>query len=82
MKPLTWSMLDLGSLSAWGECDVVIKLLVKGGHSPQCPDKEEEIYFSRQEQPKRDPLNLHGTVLKEVHVHFKLANINSCSLPL
>lgn len=52
MKPLPWSMLDLGFLSTWGKSDVVIKLLVKGGHSPQCPDKEEEFYFSRQEQPE------------------------------
>lgn len=37
---MTWSMLDLGFLSARGECDVEIKLLVKGGHSPRCPYRE------------------------------------------
>lgn len=43
----TWtpSMLDLDFLSTLEEYDVVIKLLVEGGHGPQFPYKEEEFYF-------------------------------------
>jgi len=38
-------MFDLDFLSTLEEYDVVIKLLVKGGHRPQCPYKEEEFSF-------------------------------------
>lgn len=45
VQSLTQSVLDLEFLSTLEEYDGVTKLLVKGGHSPHRPYKEEELSF-------------------------------------